>query len=142
GVRRARIVHFLLTECFLRGQRLESLHVAIGFREAGARLFEIRLRLLQLRARLARIDFAEELPARHVAALFVDAPEEVALDFWSDIRVHITLCRADPLAVDRLVVLRDSRHHHGGWRRRGVLRAGSRASARNGGQYQRKQKYP
>jgi len=115
---------FLAQRLFL-GQRRVTLYVQLGLGELRLVLREFRLGLIQRGLERARINLKQQIALRDLAALRVVLRQQVAGDLRADLRVHVSIQRADPLLEDRHIPRgkRDDLHLRRPRRRRLLLAA-------------------
>ena len=140
AVRLHGVVELLLADGAVLGQRRVPIHVLLGLRERGRRPAELALGLVERGLVGPRVD-----PEQHVArlddvALRVAARLQVTVHAGADLGVDVAVDRADPLDVDRHVLLDDVGHDHvrRGRRRRRLL-AGERRERDQGADRQARQ---
>ena len=88
-------------------QRLVSLDIEAGLAKLRPRLGELRLRLVERRLERTRVDLEEDVPFEDDASFPVRLPDDVPGNAGLDLRVHESVQRRHPFAIDRRVLLHD-----------------------------------
>ena len=121
------VVEILLAGGLFRCQRRVTIYVQfspalhrLGIRERGPGLRQLPFSLVQHRLKRPRIDFEKQLPLLDEPAFLIALLHEIAADLRAHVGIGESIECADPLAINRHVLLLHLRDRH--IRRRAGLR--------------------
>ena len=121
-----RIVEILLAGRLLLCKRRVALDVkfsptlhCFGIGERGLRLSKLALSLIECRLKRPRIDLEKELALLNKSPLLIALLQQVAGDLCPDVSIDQTVKRANPLHINRNILLLNLRHLdiRSAWRR-------------------------
>ena len=126
-------IELALRDCARFGQRRVALDIEAGLAELCLRLRQLRLRLIERRLQRPRIDLKEHVAFPYDRSFPVVLLDDVAGDSRLYLRVHVSVQRGHPVAVDRSVALNDRGDFHSGRSRGPTPLCRRRSHPRSGG---------
>ncbi len=126
-------IELALRDCARFGQRRVALDIEAGLAELCLGLRQLRVRLIERRLQRPRIDLKEHVALPYDGTFPVVLFDDVPGDSRLNLRVHVSVERGHPVAVDRGVALNDRGDFHSGRSRGPTLLWSPRSHPRSGG---------